>query len=91
MTRTCQLYEPDLAGAALDSREPIGDEAVRRHVAECPRCDRFLSELEAFAAVLGIAVNQVAPPRELKQRLLSATARDHTHASLHASIEEISR
>ena len=83
MSQACRLYEPDLAATALDALELVEEVAVRRHAAGCPCCDRLLAELEVAAAILGAAVDQVAPPRGLKRRMLDA-ARDRQ-----PSIQEI--
>jgi anti-sigma-K factor RskA len=59
-------------GQALYALSPEEEEQVALHVAECDRCRRQLREAEALAASLAYAVPAVAPPPDLRDRVLAA-------------------
>jgi hypothetical protein len=67
-------------GLALDSLPADEMKAARQHVAICGACDRLLAEYEETAAVLGVCVIQIRPPRRLKRKVLRAAAA-HRRAS----------
>jgi hypothetical protein len=72
--------EADLVGLALDALPTDEMKAASQHVAICRACDRLLAEYEETAAVLGVCVIQILPPRKLKRRVLRAAAA-HRRAS----------
>lgn len=61
--------------AALDALD--GEEAVefRRHLETCAACRTELAEQTQIAAAIGASVAPVAPPAELRQRVLAAVGR----------------
>ena len=63
-----------ISGQALHALSPDEEEQVALHVAECERCRRQLRESEAVAASLAYAVPAVAPPPDLRRRVLEAVA-----------------
>jgi anti-sigma-K factor RskA len=60
-----------IAGHALRALSSEDEERVVVHLAECERCRRRLRETEAVAATLAYGVPQVAPPPELRSRVLA--------------------
>jgi anti-sigma-K factor RskA len=60
-----------IAGHALRALSSEDEERVVVHLAECERCRRQLRETEAVAASLAYSVPQVAPPPELRSRVLA--------------------
>jgi anti-sigma-K factor RskA len=60
-----------IAGHALRALSSEDEERVVVHLAECERCRRRLRETEAVAASLAYGVPQVAPPPELRSRVLA--------------------
>jgi anti-sigma-K factor RskA len=60
-----------IAGHALRALSAEDEERVVVHLAECERCRRKLRETEAVAASLAYSVPQVAPPPELRSRVLA--------------------
>jgi anti-sigma-K factor RskA len=60
-----------IAGHALRALSSEDEERVVVHLAECERCRRRLRETEAVAASLAYSVPQVAPPPELRSRVLA--------------------
>jgi anti-sigma-K factor RskA len=63
-----------ISGQALHALSPDEEEQVALHVAECERCRRQLRESEAVAASLAYAVPAVAPPPDLRRRVLESVA-----------------
>jgi anti-sigma-K factor RskA len=59
-------------GQAVHALSSDEEEQVALHVAECDRCRRQLREAEAVAASLAYAVPAVAPPPDLRDRVLAA-------------------
>jgi anti-sigma-K factor RskA len=60
-----------IAGHALHALSSEDEERVVVHLAECERCRRRLRETEAVAASLAYSIPQVAPPPELRSRVLA--------------------
>jgi len=60
-----------IAGHALRALSSEDEERVVVHLAECERCRRRLRETEAVASSLAYGVPQVAPPPELRSRILA--------------------
>jgi anti-sigma-K factor RskA len=60
-----------IAGHALRALSSEDEERVVVHLAECEQCRRRLRETEAVAASLAYSVPQVAPPPELRSRVLA--------------------
>jgi anti-sigma-K factor RskA len=63
-----------IAGQALYALSEDDSERVALHTAECERCRMQLREAEAIAASLAYAVPTLAPPPDLRERLLAAVA-----------------
>jgi anti-sigma-K factor RskA len=61
-----------IAGQALHALSEEDSERVALHAAECDRCRRQLREAEAIAASLAYAVPTLAPPPDLRERVLAA-------------------
>jgi anti-sigma-K factor RskA len=63
-----------IAGQALYALSEEDSELVALHTAECDSCRVQLREAEAIAASLAYAVPTLAPPADLRDRLLAAVA-----------------
>jgi anti-sigma-K factor RskA len=61
-----------IAGQALHALSEEDSERVALHAAECERCRRQLREAEAITASLAYAVPTLAPPPDLRERVLAA-------------------
>lgn len=69
-TLQCDDIQPWLAAYALG--EIADDPAARAHLAACPKCQSDLREYRAVAAMLPYAAPEVAPPAELRDRVIAA-------------------
>lgn len=71
MTAMAHIHE--LAAAyALNALEDEDRREFERHLEECPTCREGLPGLEDTAAALALAVEPIAPPAELRGRILTA-------------------
>ncbi|MGI8913403.1 MAG: anti-sigma factor domain-containing protein [Chloroflexota bacterium] len=61
-----------LASYALEALSEDEQAAVTEHVARCPTCTAQLAAYRAVISVLPLALEPVAPPRELRRRVLAA-------------------
>jgi anti-sigma-K factor RskA len=61
----------DLVAYSLGALEPRDSMRVEAHAPGCARCSRELEALAPAVAVLGESVEQVEPPPELRERVLS--------------------
>ena len=69
---TCTEFE-ELSGAyVLDAITPEEREAADAHLAQCPHCTQLVKEMRSAVDFLPLAVPQVAPPPQLKGRILAA-------------------
>jgi anti-sigma factor RsiW len=64
-------YEDDLAAYLLDAltEDEAGD--VQRHIEGCPRCQERARWLQGSVEMLPTSVEQLEPPPELRERLMS--------------------
>lgn len=69
---TCTEFEELLGAYVLDAVTLEEREAVEAHLAQCSRCTQLEKELRSTVDLLPLAVPQVAPPSQLKGRILSA-------------------
>jgi anti-sigma-K factor RskA len=76
-------YEDDLAAYLLDALTADEARAMERHIEMCGRCRERAGWLQASVELLPTAVEQLEPPRELRERLMQ-TVRAEADA-LHAS------
>jgi anti-sigma-K factor RskA len=60
------------AGHALGALEPDDEQRFVAHLATCDLCPAVLAETDAVMAALALGTEQVAPPPELKTRLMAA-------------------
>jgi anti-sigma-K factor RskA len=60
----------------LGALEAAESDAVRRHLAECPELHAEMAELHSVVPALFVAVEPVAPPADLKARILAAATAD---------------
>jgi anti-sigma-K factor RskA len=67
-------WEELAAGWALEALEPDQHQRFAEHLANCRTCPGIVADIEASMAELAFAPTPVAPPAELKQRLLAAVA-----------------
>lgn len=70
-------HEPrsdDLAAYALDALSADEAHEVEAHLADCEQCRAELRWLEPSVDVLAESVTQLAPPPDLRERLLATTA-----------------
>ncbi|GAC1392300.1 MAG: hypothetical protein NVSMB38_15360 [Ktedonobacteraceae bacterium] len=78
---TCTELE-ELAGAyVLDAVTPEERQATEVHLAKCPHCIQLIKEMRATVELLPFSVSQVAPPPQLKGRILSAVQATATASS----------
>jgi anti-sigma-K factor RskA len=70
---TCPRNE-QAVGWALHSLEPDEEMAVLHHLPECPSCRQVAGDAEEVLSHLGAAVEQVAPPPALRDRLMARVA-----------------
>jgi anti-sigma factor RsiW len=79
MSECAQIREL-LGGYVLDALEPDEREAVRQHLAACPRCRREHVELAGVPAMLDLLETPEAapeaPPPELEETILDRFARE---------------
>ena len=68
-------FEEDLAAYMLDALPGDEKRTFERHLHGCQRCQERARWLQASVEMLPAAVEQVAPPPELRERLM-ATVRD---------------
>jgi hypothetical protein len=61
----------DLVAYSLEALDPREAADVEAHAPSCARCSRELEALAPAVAVLGESVEQVEPPPELRERVLS--------------------
>jgi len=69
---TCTELEELLGAYVLDAVTPEEREVAEAHLAQCPSCIQLVNEMRATVDFLPLAVLQVAPPPQLKGRILSA-------------------
>jgi anti-sigma-K factor RskA len=81
-------YEDDLAAYLLDALTADEARAMERHIEVCGRCQERAGWLQASVELLPTAVEQLEPPRELRERLMQtvraeadALHADERHAS----------
>jgi anti-sigma factor RsiW len=71
---TCSDVAELAPAFVLGILNPAESDAVRRHLAECPELHAEMAELNSVVPALFEAVEPVAPPAALKQRILAAAA-----------------
>jgi hypothetical protein len=62
----------DAVGHAFSALEPDEDRALQAHLPHCAACRRAVDEARDVGAALGAAVPSIAPPIDLRSRLLDA-------------------
>lgn len=67
---TCDQAQDLLGAFVLDSLEPLQESEVKAHLEACPACSREAEALRAIAMTIGEAVDEVAPPPELRERIM---------------------
>ena len=73
---TCSDLAELAPAFVLGALAPAESDAVRRHLADCPELHAEMAELNSVVPALFEAVEHVAPPADLKQRILAAAAAD---------------
>ena len=87
---TCKEFE-ELSGAyALEAVTPAEREAAQAHLSGCADCRHLLQELRAVVNLLPYSVQQVNPPKLLKDRLFKAIRIERTQTQ-HAPINTNAR
>jgi hypothetical protein len=66
----------DLVAYSLGALDPRDASAVEAHAPSCARCSRELEAMAPAVAVLGESVEQLEPPPELRERVLSVVRQD---------------
>lgn len=70
------VHESDLAGAyVLDALSPEEAAAFEDHLRTCAACRAEVAELSQVVDILPLALDEVEPPAELKERLLAEAKR----------------
>ncbi len=78
---TCTEFE-ELSGAyVLDAVTPEERKAAEAHLAQCPRCTQLVKELRSTVELLPLSLAPMAPPPQLKGRILSAVQAAATTSS----------
>jgi anti-sigma-K factor RskA len=68
---TCEERKDLIGLYAMDSLDREDQEEISAHLQTgCPACSGYLAEVEAILDVLPLALNPVAPPPELRARLM---------------------
>ena len=62
----------DVGAWVLGALDPAEQERFAAHLAGCATCQREVAELQMVADTLPLAAAQVAPPPELKERIMAA-------------------
>jgi len=73
---TCEEVADLAAAVALDAADRRERRALEKHLALCPACAAAVDELRVTVAALGSAVPHVAPPPELRSRVMAAVRRE---------------
>ncbi|HEY6541190.1 MAG TPA: anti-sigma factor [Ktedonobacteraceae bacterium] len=73
---TCQEFEELSAAYALGAVTPEEHQAVRAHLATCPKCTRLAGQLRSIVDLLPLSVAQVSPPAALRDRVLAAVQQE---------------
>jgi anti-sigma-K factor RskA len=75
---TCEEAQDLIPLYALGAAEPGDRDALRRHLEDegCPACQGALAEMRATAAQLALTLDPVAPPPEVKGRLMKRVRRE---------------
>jgi hypothetical protein len=71
----------DLVAYSLGALDARGAAAVEAHAPSCARCTRELEALAPAVAVLGESVEQLEPPRELRERVMAEVHADVTRSA----------
>ena len=71
-------YKDLLALAALDSLDAADASALQDHLATCEECRRELSEWRNDVALLALSVDKIAPPENLRARILDRLKETNT-------------
>ena len=91
---TCEEFE-ELSGAyALEAVTPAEREEAQAHLSGCATCTHLLQELHAVVNLLPYSVQQVNPPKSLKDRLFKAIRIERTqtqHAPININANHSSR
>ncbi len=83
---TCEERQDQILLYAAEALEPAERDEVRSHLGSgCPRCAGSLAEAEAILAHLPLALEPVAPSRELRARLLERIRPEGSVAPLEKS------
>jgi len=73
---TCSEAAELAPAFVLGALTPAESAAVRRHLAECPELHAEMAEMNSVVPALFEAVERVAPPAGLKDRIMAAAAAD---------------
>jgi len=71
MSRGHEQYEESVGAYLLGALPELETEAFEKHLSSCPTCRRELDDLRVAADALPRAVEPVAPPPELKKKLMA--------------------
>jgi anti-sigma-K factor RskA len=79
---TCPAPE-ELASLALGQLEPDAAASLQAHLNQCPACQQALAEWTDLLGLLPLAEPPVAPPPDLKRRILATVAEETPAAANH--------
>ena len=68
----CDEVDEILEAYALEALDLAMSRQVERHLSYCRRHDEELADLRASASILPLTLAEMAPPRELRERVLAA-------------------
>jgi anti-sigma-K factor RskA len=79
---TCSERRDSIFLYAADQLEPAEAEALRQHLAtDCPICTGALAEAQATLAQVATAIEPIAPPAQLREKLMSRIGNSKSRAS----------
>jgi len=73
---TCSEVADQAPAFVLGILTPAESDAVRRHMADCPELHAEMAELNSVVPALFEAIEPVAPPAGLKDRIMAAASAD---------------
>jgi len=74
MDRRDSHVDDQIDAYALGALEPAEVDAVERHLETCPRCRALVARARALSDAFLLAVPQIAPPPDLRDRLMRRIA-----------------
>ena len=80
-----------IAGYSLGAVDDAEAALVRRHLPDCPECQRTLLRMTEVVAVLPLSLEEVDPPKALRDRILARVAGADAARPVVAPVEAVER